>query len=90
MKSGFCESENQIGSESLQVSEVSHKSWKFAIRSIIKRLPTICNYKALTYKKTSKPVSLPYISLKVYINLGILLIANKLLVLDCSDERSLL
>ena len=42
MKSGFCESENQIGSELLQVSEVSHKSWKFAIRSIIKRLRLTC------------------------------------------------
>lgn len=38
LKRGFCNSENQIGSELLQVSEVSHKSWKFTIRVIIKRL----------------------------------------------------
>lgn len=38
LKRGFCNSENQIGSELLQVSEVSHKSWKSTIRVIIKRL----------------------------------------------------
>ena len=38
MKSSFCESENQRGSELLQVSEVSHKSWSLTIRPIIKRL----------------------------------------------------
>lgn len=54
------------------------------------KLSFLVSYPFSFYKKTSKPVSLPYISLKVYINLGMLLIANKLLVLDCSDERSLL
>ena len=38
MESILCESENQTGSELLQVSEVSHKSWSLTIRSIIKRL----------------------------------------------------
>ena len=38
MKSILCESENQTGSELLQVFEVSHKSWSLTIRSIIKRL----------------------------------------------------
>ena len=28
LKCSFCSSENQIGSELLQVSEVSHKSWR--------------------------------------------------------------
>ena len=32
-------SENRIGSELLQVSEVSHKSWSLTIRLVIKRLP---------------------------------------------------
>ena len=41
MKSSFCESENQRGSELLQVSEVSHKSWSLTIRPIIKRLLSI-------------------------------------------------
>lgn len=40
-KRSFCNSENQIGSELLQVSEVSHKSCESAIRAIIKRLPLL-------------------------------------------------
>lgn len=35
----FCNSENQIGNELLQVSEASHKSWSLTIRVVIKRLP---------------------------------------------------
>ena len=38
LKHSFCNSENRIGSELLQVSEVSHKSWSLTIRLVIKRL----------------------------------------------------
>ena len=38
LKRSFCNSENRIGSELLQVSEVSHKSWSLTIRLVIKRL----------------------------------------------------
>lgn len=41
LKHSFCNSENRIGSELLQVSEVSHKSWSLTIRLVIKRLPYI-------------------------------------------------
>ena len=37
-KRSFCNFENRIGSELLQVSEVSHKSWSLTIRLVIKRL----------------------------------------------------
>ena len=39
LKHSFCNSENRIGSELLQVSEVFHKSWSLTIRLVIKRLP---------------------------------------------------
>ena len=39
LKRSFCNSENRIGSELLQVSEVFHKSWSLTIRLVIKRLP---------------------------------------------------
>ena len=38
LKHSFCNSENRIGSELLQVSEVFHKSWSLTIRLVIKRL----------------------------------------------------
>lgn len=38
LKRSFCNSENWIGSELLQVSEVSHKSWSLTIWLLIKRL----------------------------------------------------
>lgn len=41
LQRSFCNSENRIGSELLQVSEVSHKSWSLTIRLVIKRLPII-------------------------------------------------
>ena len=46
LKHSFCNSENRIESELLQVSEVSHKSWSLTIRLVIKRLLPIVTISA--------------------------------------------
>ena len=46
LKHSFCNSENRIGSELLQVSEVSHKSWSLTIRLVIKRLRFSAKFKS--------------------------------------------
>lgn len=48
LKHSFCNSENRIESELLQVSEVSHKSWSLTIRLVIKRLLPIVTISAAT------------------------------------------
>lgn len=45
VKRSFCNSENRIGSELLQVSEVFQKSWSLTIRLVMKRLRIVISFK---------------------------------------------
>lgn len=45
VKRSFCNSENRIGSELFQVSEVFQKSWSLTIRLVMKRLRIVISFK---------------------------------------------
>ena len=64
VKRSFCNSENRIGSELLQVSEVFQKSWSLTIRLVMKRLRIVISFKIKSAVDVS--IHLMYYYLGIY------------------------